>query len=73
MPVENLEFDMVKKNIEKLRNRRYITSGTVLSLTNFFHVPRVDSDIHLVYELTARGMNETLWDPKLWIPYVENV
>ena len=51
MPVYKLDFDMVKKNIENVQNRRYIASGTVLSLTNFFHVPKGGSDIRLVYDL----------------------
>ena len=44
MPVDKLEFYMVKKKIEKVKNRRYITIGTVLSLTTFFNVPKGDSD-----------------------------
>ena len=56
-----------------MQNRRYITSGTVLSLTTFFHVPNGDSGIHLVYDLTACGLNEVLWDPKFCIPSVDNV
>ena len=73
MPVEKLEFDMVKKNIEMVRTRRYIASGTVISLTTFFHVTKGDSNIQLVYDLTACGMNESLWHPKLFIPSVEIV
>ena len=73
MLMEKLEFDMVKKTIEKVRNRRYITRVIVISLTTFFKVPKGDSDIHLVYDLPACGLNEALWDPKFWMPYVENV
>ena len=45
MPVDESECEMVKMKIEKVKHRRYITSGTVLSLTSFFHVPKGDSDI----------------------------
>ena len=51
--LDELECDIVKKKIEKVQNRRYITSGTVLRLTSFFHAPNGDSDIRLVNELTA--------------------
>ena len=68
MPVDELECDMVKKKMEKEQHRRYITSGTVLSLTSFFCVPKGDSDIHLVYALTACKPNKALWAPKFWIP-----
>ena len=73
MSMGNLEFDMVKKKIEKVRNRRYITSGTVLSLTTFFHIPKGDNNIRLVYRISVCGMNEALWSTKLWMPSVENV
>ena len=73
MPVYELECDMVKKKIENVRNRQYITSGTVLGLTRFFHVPKGDSDIRLVYDIKACGLNEALWDPKSWMPSADNV
>ena len=60
MLMEELECEMVKKKTEKVQHRRYITSGTVLSLTIFFRVPKGDSDIHLVYDLTACGLNKAL-------------
>ena len=73
MPMDELEFDMVKKKIEKAKNRQYITSGTVLSLTILFCVPNGGSDIRLVYNLTACSLNESLWAPKFWIPCADNV
>ena len=73
MSVDKLEFYTVKKKIEKVQNRRYITSGTVLRLTTFFQVPTGYSDIRLVYDLTACGLNDVLWDTKFWMPSVENV
>ena len=71
IPVEKLEFYMVKKKIEKVQNMRYISSGTALSLTTFFQVPKGYIHTCLVYDLTSCCMNEALWDTKLWIPYVE--
>ena len=73
MPVDKLEFYMVKKKIEKVKNRRYITIGTVLSLTTFFNVPKGDSDTWLLYDLKDCGLNEALWDPKFWMLSVDNV
>ena len=61
MPVDKLEFDMDKKKTEKVQNRWYITSVTVISLTNIFHVPKGDSYTRLVYYLTDCGLNEALW------------
>ena len=73
MPVDESECEMVKMKIEKVKHRRYITSGTVLSPTIFFHVTKGDSDICLVYDLIACGLNEDLWGTKLWMPSVEDV
>ena len=67
-----LEFYIIKNKIEKVQNRRYIASGTVLRLTTFFQVPKRNSDTRLVYDLTACGLNEALWDPKFCMPSVEN-
>ena len=67
------KVDMVKKKIEKLLNRRYVDSGTVLSLKTFFCIPKGDRDTRLVYDMTASGLIKSLWDPKLWMPSVENV
>ena len=64
---------MVKNKKEKVQNRRYITSGTIFSLTTFLYMPKGDSEIRLVYDLTTCGLNEVLWDPKLCIFSVENV
>ena len=36
-------------------------------------MPKGDSYICLVYDLTDSGQNEALWDTKLWMPSVENV
>ena len=56
-----------------MQNRQYITSGTFLSLTTFFCVPKGDGDIQLVYDLTYCGLNEAPWAPKFWMLSVENV
>ena len=73
MPVDELECETVNKKIEKVQNMRYITSGTVLRLTSFFNVPKGDSDILLVCDLTACGLNQALWAPKSWMTSAENV
>ena len=73
MYVDKLEFDMVKKKIEKVLNRHEIASGTFLSLKIFFHIPKGEINTRLVYDLTTCGLNEALRDPKLCMTYVENI
>ena len=36
-------------------------------------MPKGDSDIRLVYDLTDCGPNESLWDPNLYIPSVDHI
>ena len=64
---------MIKKNIDKVRSRRCIAGGTVLSLTDFFYVPKGKDNIRLVYDLTASGLNDDLWAPVFCMPLVDNV
>ena len=65
------EFEMINKKVYKVCNRRYIAGGTVLSLISFFNVTKGDDDIRLVYDITALGMKDSLWDPIFWIPLVQ--
>ena len=37
---DTAEFEMIKKKEYKVRSRRYIYGGTVLSLTDLFYVPK---------------------------------
>ena len=62
---------MINKYSDKLQSRRYIARGTVISLKAFFYVPKGEDDTRLVYDLTASGMNDTLWDPKFWMKSAE--
>ena len=57
--------------LERSTRQWYITSSSVLSLKNIFHVPKGGSDISLVYDVTACGLNEDLWDTNLCIPSVK--
>ena len=72
-PTDVAEFDMIKRKVEKVRIRRYISGGTVLSLTAFFYVPNGDDDTRLVHDLTASGLNDALWYPSFWMPSIDNV
>ena len=66
-------FSKILEKILKIRNRGYIGPSWVRSLTSFFHVPKGEDDIRLVYDLTASGLNDALWVPNFWMPSVGNV
>ncbi|KAG7368517.1 hypothetical protein IV203_031260 [Nitzschia inconspicua] len=61
---------MVAK-LEKVRRRRYISPGHVLSLTSFFAVPKGEDDIRMVYDGTASGLNDSMWLPKFRMSTIE--
>ena len=43
------------------------------NINMLFYVPKGEDDIRLVYDLTASVLNDVLWEPKFWIPSVDNV
>ena len=45
----------------------------MLSLTSYFHFPKRESDICIVYYLTPCRFNTALWAPYFDIPTVHNV
>jgi hypothetical protein len=64
------------KVIEKLktvRDKRYISRGSVMSLTSFFWVPKGERDIRMVYDATRSGLNEALWAPSFGMPTVDSL
>ncbi len=50
-------MDRMKEKVNKVRKRRYIDVGRVLSLTHMFAVPKGISDIRMVYDGTKSGLN----------------
>lgn len=70
------EKDPVIRNkvIEKLSNirlKRYIKPGDVQNLTNYFAVPKGDSDIRMVYDASKSGLNDCIWVPSFTLPGAE--
>ena len=63
---------MTNKKVDRFQIRRSISGGTVISLTDFFYVPKEEDDIRLVCDLTASGMNDKLRAPTFWMPSVDN-
>jgi hypothetical protein len=56
----------IRTKLCTVRQRGYIVSGPVLSLTSYFAVPKGDDDIRMVYDGTKSGLNSVLWAP--WFP-----
>jgi hypothetical protein len=63
---------LVAKKLQSVRDKNYIAGGgdPVESLTSFFHVPKGDEDIRMVYDGTASGLNDSLWVPRFGMPTI---
>ena len=77
MPKEPDVFNKIVDKIQKVRLRGYIAGlndgASIISLTNFFAVPKGENDIRMVYDLTASELNDALWAPSFWLPTVHNI
>jgi hypothetical protein len=66
-----VEHDLIKRKIAKVRNRGYVESGEIDSLISFFAVPKGMNDIRMVYDGTASGLNDAIWVPRFPLPTVD--
>mmetsp|Transcript_18233 Transcript_18233/g.45137 ORF Transcript_18233/g.45137 Transcript_18233/m.45137 type:complete len:1296 (-) Transcript_18233:2196-6083(-) len=64
--------EAIKKKLAKVRYRRYIAKGAVVSLTSFFAVEKGEDDIRMVYDGTKSGLNEAMWVPRFGLPTIES-
>mmetsp|Transcript_7983 Transcript_7983/g.19280 ORF Transcript_7983/g.19280 Transcript_7983/m.19280 type:complete len:1317 (-) Transcript_7983:1541-5491(-) len=63
--------EAIKKKLNKVRARRYITKDFVVSLTSFFAVPKGEHDIRMVYDGTKSGLNDAMWVPRFALPTID--
>jgi hypothetical protein len=54
--------------LTKVRLRGYIGPGFVVSLTAFFHVPKGEDDLRLVYDGSVSGLNDAMWMLRFVLP-----
>jgi hypothetical protein len=63
-PGDDERAALVRDKLDKVRERKYIEPGVVVSLTSFFDVPKAGgSDIRLVYDASKCGLNDCVWAP----------
>ena len=63
---------LVRRKVNKVRQRLYISPGNVRSLTHMFDVDKPPDDIRMVYDGTVSGINEALDSPHFSLPVVAN-
>jgi hypothetical protein len=64
-------IEMVSKKLETIRNKGYIEEGQIVSLMPFFHVPKGEEDVRMVYDGSKSGLNDCLWAPWFPLPTVD--
>jgi hypothetical protein len=64
--------ELITSKLRKVREKGYIISGEVRSLTSFFSVPKGDGDVRMVYDASKSGLNSKLWAPWFLLPTIES-
>jgi len=70
-PSDPVVLKKIRNKLEDVRQKRYIDSGQVDSVTSFFSVPKGEEDIRMVYNATSSGLNDAVWCPWFALPTVE--
>lgn len=65
--------DKVCRKLQTVCDKRYIAPGFVRGLTSFFAVPKGTSDVRMVYDASASGLNACLWVPTFALPTAETL
>jgi hypothetical protein len=65
-----VEKGLVIQKLKKVRERRYIAEGYVVSLTSFFPVEKGDDDIRMVYDGSVSGLNDAMWVSRFVLPTI---
>ena len=65
----------VRRKIEKVMHQRYmLKSGIELkSLIKYFSEPKGENDIRIVYDATAKKLNECIWVLSFWLPTLDSL
>ena len=72
-PSNEASVKKLKKKLSNVRNKKYVQPGFVKSLTSYFAVPKAKTDIRVVYDATACGLNDSLWAPNFFLPTVDSI
>ena len=66
----------VKAKIKKVLDKGYIELADIElieSFMHFFHVPKGEEDIRMVYDGTKSGLNDSIWSPWFALPTAESM
>ena len=61
-----------EEKLQKVVDRGYLDNQqVVVSFTTYFHVPKGDEDIRMVYDGTKCGLNGAVWVPTFFMPTIQ--
>ena len=63
----------MKEKLGKVTKRKYISKGVVRSLINCFAVEKGSDDIRLVYDGTKSKLNDAVFAPNFFLPFLDSV
>ena len=72
-PEEDHAIKKLRSKLSNVRMKKYIQPGFVKSLTSYFAVPKAETDVRVVYDGTACGLNDALWAPNFMLPTVDSI
>ena len=72
-PDEEHSINKLRSKLSNVRMKKYVQPGFVKSLTSYFAVPKAETDVRIVYDGTACGLNDGLWAPNFMLPTVDSV
>ena len=71
-PASKEDRKAMTKKLYKVQKRGYVSQGHVLSLTNYFCVPKGDDDIRMVYDASKCGLNDAVSAPNFFMPTTDS-
>ena len=72
-PDEDHAIKKLKSKLANVKMKKYVQPGFVKSLTSYFAVPKAETDVRIVYDGTACGLNDSLWAPNFMLPTVDSI
>jgi hypothetical protein len=73
LPKDHADLPKILEKLCVARDKGYIDLGVVESLISFFEVPKGMTDIRMVCDGTASGLNDMLWAPWFPLPTIDSL
>ena len=76
-PIKDVNIrEKVREKVKKVLDKGYIELvdlGLIEAFMHFFHVPKGEEDIRMVYDASKSGLNSSIWAPWFALPTAESM